>query len=67
MLSNCVPLPAATSDTARANDSSALCRSCSSRLAAEPAAADNVLQFNLGLAEQTPARRKAAGGANGRR
>ncbi|MBA0312235.1 hypothetical protein N5J01_02610 [Stenotrophomonas sp. GD03701] len=28
---------------------------------------DNVVQFNLSLAEQAPARRKAAGGANGRR
>lgn len=27
---------------------------------------DNVVQFNLSLAEQAPARRKAAGGANGR-
>lgn len=31
------------------------------------AAADNVVQFNLSLAEQAPARRKTAGGANGRR
>ncbi|WP_216649368.1 hypothetical protein [Stenotrophomonas sp. M37] len=34
---------------------------------AVPAVADNVVQFNLSLAEQAPARRKAAGGANGRR
>lgn len=32
-----------------------------------PAVADNVVQFDLSLAEQAPARRKAAGGANGRR
>lgn len=39
----------------------------SARALALPAVADNVVQFNLGLAEQAPARRKAAGGANGRR
>ncbi|HEL3259281.1 TPA: hypothetical protein UMH03_000102 [Stenotrophomonas maltophilia] len=39
----------------------------SARPAAVPAAADNVVQFNLSLAEQAPARRKVAGGANGRR
>ncbi|PZS50250.1 hypothetical protein [Stenotrophomonas maltophilia] len=37
------------------------------RAPALPAAADNVVQFNLSLAEQAPARSKAAGGANGRR
>lgn len=37
------------------------------RAPALPAVADNVVQFNLSLAEQAPARRKAAGGANGRR
>lgn len=37
------------------------------RATALPAVADNVVQFNLSLAEQAPARRKAAGGANGRR
>ncbi|MEX5404914.1 hypothetical protein VPH47_11715 [Stenotrophomonas sp. WED208] len=39
----------------------------SARAPALPAVADNVVQFNLGLAEQAPARRIAAGGANGRR
>ncbi|HDX0835783.1 TPA: hypothetical protein RNS87_000143 [Stenotrophomonas maltophilia] len=42
----------------------------SARSARAPAlrtVADNVVQFNLGLAEQPTARRKAAGGANGRR
>ncbi|AEM51096.1 hypothetical protein [Stenotrophomonas maltophilia] len=38
-----------------------------SRAPAVSAVADNVVQFNLSLAEQAPARRKAAGGANGRR
>jgi hypothetical protein len=38
----------------------------SARAPAMPAVADNVVQFNLSLAEQAPARRKAAGGANGR-
>ncbi|PZT41892.1 hypothetical protein A7X92_03715 [Stenotrophomonas maltophilia] len=37
------------------------------RAPALPTVADNVVQFNLSLAEQPTARRKAAGGANGRR
>lgn len=39
----------------------------SSRASALPAVADNVVQFNLSLTEHAPARRKAAGGAHGRR
>ncbi|WP_127563866.1 hypothetical protein [Stenotrophomonas indicatrix] len=39
----------------------------STRALALPADADNVVQFNLSLAEQPTARRKAAGGAHGRR
>ncbi|MBH1404553.1 hypothetical protein I5U28_03260 [Stenotrophomonas maltophilia] len=39
----------------------------SARVPALPTVADNVVQFNLSLAEQATARRKAAGGANGRR
>lgn len=37
------------------------------RTPALPAVADNVVQFNLSLAEQAPARRQATGGASGRR
>nr|WP_259344760.1 hypothetical protein [Stenotrophomonas pavanii] len=37
------------------------------RATALPAVADNVMPFNLSLAEQAPARRQAAGGASGRR
>ncbi|WP_099569948.1 hypothetical protein [Stenotrophomonas maltophilia] len=39
----------------------------SARAPALPTVTDNVLQFNRSLAEQAPARRQAAGGANGRR
>ncbi|EPG2416312.1 hypothetical protein QEK82_001246 [Stenotrophomonas maltophilia] len=39
----------------------------SARPPALPAVAGNVVQFNLSLTEQAPAKRKAAGGANGRR
>ncbi len=39
----------------------------SARAQALPVVADNVVQFNLSLAEQAPAKRKVAGGANGRR
>ncbi|HFF5965459.1 TPA: hypothetical protein ACGCF6_000788 [Stenotrophomonas maltophilia] len=39
----------------------------SARALSSAAVPDNVVQFNLSLAEQAPARRKAAGGANGRR
>ncbi|UXB33906.1 hypothetical protein K7564_08880 [Stenotrophomonas maltophilia] len=39
----------------------------SARAPALPAVADNVVQFNLSLIAQAPARRKTAGGADGRR
>jgi hypothetical protein len=39
----------------------------SARAPALPAVVDNVVQFNLSLAEQPTARRKVAGGAHGRR
>lgn len=39
----------------------------SARPAAVPPAADNVLQFKLGLAEESPQRQRAAGGGNERR
>jgi len=39
----------------------------SARPAAAPEVADNVVQFNLSLAEQPAGRRKAAGGAHGSR
>ncbi|MGK3726792.1 hypothetical protein [Stenotrophomonas sp. 6O] len=38
----------------------------SARPAAMPAAADNVLQFKLGLAEESPQRQRASGGGHGR-
>ncbi|MDV9043404.1 hypothetical protein [Stenotrophomonas sp. RAC2] len=38
----------------------------SARALSPAAVPDNVVQFNLSLAEQPTARRKAAGGANGR-
>lgn len=39
----------------------------SARAPSPTAVPDNVVQFYLSFAEQAPARRKAAGGANGRR
>lgn len=39
----------------------------SARAPSLPPVTDNVVQFNLSLAEQAPARRKATGGAHGRR
>jgi len=39
----------------------------SARPLSPAAVPDNVRQFNLSLAEQAPARKRAAGGANGRR
>ncbi|HHV7321775.1 MULTISPECIES: hypothetical protein [Stenotrophomonas] len=39
----------------------------SARALSSEAVPDNVVQFNLSLAEQPTARRKVAGGANGRR
>ncbi|EMR0463412.1 hypothetical protein [Stenotrophomonas maltophilia] len=41
-------------------------RARSARQTAATAAADNVLQFKLGLAEELPQRQRAAGGGHGR-